>query len=395
MARILYITYDGILEPLGQSQVLNYLESLAKNHEIVLMSFEKKQDKENVSYFNKIEKRCLKSGIIWVNLLYHKSLLGTFYDIIKGFFKGLIFKISYKIHIVHARSYLPSLISLFLKKISGTKFVFDMRGLWADEKADSGRWNRNGILYKLTKRLEIIFLKEADKVVSLTDAAVQEIKTFPTLESEKLDFEVIRTCTDLSMFRPSNKFSHIIKKPLFTLGYVGSISLWYLFDEVLKFFEFFQKEVPNSVLHILNRNEHEAINRFLGNYSFTKENIILESVEHDKVVNSMNSMDAGIFFIEPFYSKIASSPTKLGEFLAVGIPCVTNSGIGDMTSIIEEKRTGVILNNFTDHSLKKGVKELLSLKEEEGLVQRCLDSSEKYFSLDEGINQYNKIYNSL
>ena len=117
MARILYITYDGILEPLGQSQVLNYLESLAKNHEIVLMSFEKKQDKKNVSYFNKIEKRCLQSGIIWVNLLYHKSLLGTFYDIMKGFFKGLIFKISYKIHIVHARSYLPSLISLLLKKI--------------------------------------------------------------------------------------------------------------------------------------------------------------------------------------------------------------------------------------------------------------------------------------
>ena len=44
MAKVLYITYDGILEPLGQSQVLNYLEKLSEDHEITLMSFEKKQD---------------------------------------------------------------------------------------------------------------------------------------------------------------------------------------------------------------------------------------------------------------------------------------------------------------------------------------------------------------
>ena len=44
MAKVLYITYDGILEPLGQSQVLNYLEKLSEDHEITLMSIEKKQD---------------------------------------------------------------------------------------------------------------------------------------------------------------------------------------------------------------------------------------------------------------------------------------------------------------------------------------------------------------
>jgi hypothetical protein len=34
----------------------------------------------------------------------------------------------------------------------------------------------------------------------------------------------------------------------------------------------------------------------------------------------MNSMNAGVFFINPFYSKIASAPTKLGEFLGCGVP---------------------------------------------------------------------------
>ena len=395
MAKVLYITYDGILEPLGQSQVLNYLEKLSKDHEISLMSFEKKQDRENINYLKKTESRCIKSGIIWVSLIYHKSLLGTFYDIIKGIYKGLILMIRNKIQIVHARSYLPALISLILKKTMGSKFIFDMRGLWADEKADSGTWKREGTLYKITKRLETIFLIEADKIVSLTEAAVEEIKTFPALDPNRLDFEVIRTCTNLSLFKPAIGLSNSEKKPSFTLGYVGSISLWYLFDEVLQFFKILQERVPNSVLHITNRNEHKEIRNFLENYSFTKESIILESVEHDKVARSMSSMDAGIFFIQTFYSKIASSPTKLGEFLALGLPCVTNSGVGDMTSIIEEKKTGVILSNFSKESLSKGVDNLLLLKEDDELSKRCIESSERYFSLDSGVKQYNKIYKNF
>ena len=395
MAKVLYITYDGILEPLGQSQVLNYLEKLSEDHEITLMSFEKKQDTKNINYLKKTESRCRKSGIIWVSLIYHKSLFGTFYDIIKGIYKGLILKIRNKIEIVHARSYLPALISLVLKKTLGSKFIFDMRGLWADEKADSGTWKREGTLYKITKRLETIFLREADKIVSLTEAAVKEIKTFPALDPNRLEFEVIRTCTNLSLFKPSIRLSNSEKKPSFTLGYVGSISLWYLFDEVLQFFKILQEKVPNSVLHITNRNEHKEIRNFLENYSFTNESIILESVQHDKVAHSMSSMDAGIFFIQTFYSKIASSPTKLGEFLALGLPCVTNSGVGDMTSIIEEKKTGVILSNFSRESLSKGVDNLLALKEDDELSKRCIESSEKYFSLDNGAKQYNKIYSSF
>ncbi len=42
--KVLYISYDGILEPLGQSQVLRYLEKLSSKHQIHLISFEKPED---------------------------------------------------------------------------------------------------------------------------------------------------------------------------------------------------------------------------------------------------------------------------------------------------------------------------------------------------------------
>ena len=42
--RVLYISYDGMLEPLGQSQVLAYQERLAANASLHLLSFEKPED---------------------------------------------------------------------------------------------------------------------------------------------------------------------------------------------------------------------------------------------------------------------------------------------------------------------------------------------------------------
>ena len=49
-------------------------------------------------------------------------------------------------------------------------------------------------------------------------------------------------------------------------------------------------------------------------------------------------MNAGIFFIKPTFSKKASMPTRLGEYLASGVPCLCNTGIGDIDRLFEKER---------------------------------------------------------
>ena len=41
MASILYISYTGLLDPLGESQVLQYVRELACSHRMTLLTFEK------------------------------------------------------------------------------------------------------------------------------------------------------------------------------------------------------------------------------------------------------------------------------------------------------------------------------------------------------------------
>ena len=44
LSGVLYISYDGLLEPLGQSQVFQYLQKLAEEHQILLLTYEKPED---------------------------------------------------------------------------------------------------------------------------------------------------------------------------------------------------------------------------------------------------------------------------------------------------------------------------------------------------------------
>ena len=47
--KTIYLSYDGVLEPLGYSQIICYLKKLSENYDITLLSYEKKKDINNES----------------------------------------------------------------------------------------------------------------------------------------------------------------------------------------------------------------------------------------------------------------------------------------------------------------------------------------------------------
>lgn len=390
---VLYISYDGILEPLGESQVLQYLIKLAPLHQITLLSFEKASDWSKREYREKISLQIRQAGIRWASLRYHRYplLFSTFYDLIIGFLVVFYLKIRYKISIVHARSYVPALLALSLKAIFGIKFIFDMRGFWADEKVDAGVWKKGALIYKITKRLEALYFQKADCLVSLTNAGVDELLKFPCFDKNRIVIKVIPTCVNMQLFKPAEVVSGNDEKT-FILGYTGTVTGWYLFDPVLDCFKLLSSIVPKVSLSIFNKNEHTYIRNAFEKSGITNESYSLKTDEYSQMPQNINKFDAGIFFIKPVFSKLASTPTKLGEFLACGIPCLTNAGVGDMQSILEGEGVGVVLADFSLRSEETGVKKLLALCADKSIRQRCVDTAKKYFSLEMGVNAYNQLY---
>jgi glycosyltransferase involved in cell wall biosynthesis len=247
-------------------------------------------------------------------------------------------------------------------------------------------------MFRIAKSFEMRFLLAADHVVSLTHSAVREMRGFDYLQRGMPSVTVIPTCADLMRFKPLGPKSD---SGGLVFGYVGTVGTWYLFDEVAKCFSLILSLRPDARFLIVNRNEHIYIRQQLANAGVPNYAVEILAANHAEVPKQMSRMDAGIFFIKPVFSKQASAPTKLAEFLGCGIPCLSNSGVGDMEDVLEGDQVGVAIKAFDDESMLGALRQLIKLVDDPKTSARCIASATKHFSLDKGVRLYEKIYQTL
>jgi len=294
--------------------------------------------------------------------------------------------------LVHCRSYIAALTGLRLKQKYGIKFLFDMRGFYADERVDGKIWDLSKLHYKLVyryfKKKEKQFLQNADAIVSLTYAG-KEIMEKEWGVSQPV--YVIPCAADTELFKPASKSNN--SNHSFTLGYLGSIGTWYLLDEMIDFFKVLLQKYPSAKFKFITRDPADIILNKAESKGISRDHFQIVSASRNKVPNRLADVDTGIFFIMPVFSKKASSPTKQGEFMAMGIPVITNSGVGDTDFIIEKYKSGIIIPDFTEKSYTEAVNkipDLLNIKPAE-IRKGALE----YFSLEKGVNKYRNIYDNL
>ncbi|NQX90242.1 MAG: glycosyltransferase, partial [Halioglobus sp.] len=299
---ILYISYTGLLEPLGQSQVLQYLLGLAQEHRITLLTFEKPTALVDHSVLEKTKATCRQARVDWHYLHYHNkpNLLATIYDVLAGTMKAIKLARSENADVVHCRSYLGGLMGLAVKRATGAHHIFDMRGFWADERVDGGIWRKGGFKYRLFKWLERLLLCETDHIVTLTRSGRHEIYKFPYFNVGRPPISVIPTCVNLKLFQ--SRPEGINNGTDFTLGYVGSIGTWYLFEEVSRVVKPMFDDYPNSRFLVLNKGSHDNIRQQLSREGVDLSRVEIKAVEFDRVSDEIARMDAGIFFIKPMWS---------------------------------------------------------------------------------------------
>jgi glycosyltransferase involved in cell wall biosynthesis len=400
--QVLFISIDGMTDQLGQSQVLPYLIGLSKKgYSISIVSCEKelnfKKNKETVFAM------MTEYNIAWHYCFY--SIKVPFISQLKNFFilKRLAIKEvkSKKFNILHCRSYITAFIGLQLKNKFKTKFIFDMRGFWADERIDGNIWDlRNpihAILYKYFKRKEIELVENADYIVTLTNNAKNEIESWQ-LKSH-LKIEVIPCCADIDHFTISSDEEKLITRSklnipenFFVIGYLGSIGTWYMLDEMLDFFKELQKEKPNSIFFFITNDDELGIRNVAESKGISSKCVIVKSAKREEVPAFISCFDIGLFFIKPLYSKKGSSPTKLAEILACGIPLIANTGIGDVDELLLKSNCGILVDYFNKESYVEAINRIGKLNLSKQFYR---DVALTKFSLQSGIELYSTIYNKL
>ena len=131
---ILYLSFDGLTDPLGSSQILPLLMNLSFFNKVNILSLEKKFF-YNLNYEN-IEKRLKKRKINHFFVFFKKNKILKLLSFLFYFFKLFMIFYSKKIKLIHLRGYQAALFLfpiLYFKKID---LIFDIRGFWPEEKVE-------------------------------------------------------------------------------------------------------------------------------------------------------------------------------------------------------------------------------------------------------------------
>lgn len=400
--KVLYATYDGLTDPLGQSQILPYIQGLVdKGFTYSILSFEKK-DCFSVRGV-RMKKMLDNINIEWHAFPYTKNppVLSTLSDI-RTLRKEMRRKLEKEnIDLIHCRSYITMFAAFPLAKSFGVKIVFDMRGFWVDERVEGGIWKLSNPIYKwiytYLKKKEKRYFEESDLVISLTEHGKENIlKRYPKATSNNI--HVIPCCADEAHFDPKRIADERKVELREDLGiaaservicYLGSLGTWYMGEEMLTFFgQLKAKNLVDKFL-ILSR-EKEVIGKLIEQTQLDKDAVIVKACERKDVPEYLSIAQYGLFFIRNTYSKSASSPTKLGEMLLMGLPVICNKGVGDLDLFFSKQTVGWCFDLNSEYDAEAEIEKLNELKADE-IRQVGLGE----LSLSSGILKYESALNSL
>lgn len=405
--RVLYISYNGMLDPLGQSQVIPYLRELSrKGLRFTLLSYERNPafTAEGVVRCRLLKETLAGYGIEWHYMRYHKwpSLPATVYDILAGIKYGASLVKRQGIAMVHARSHIPAVIALALKKRFGVKMIFDIRGLMGEEYVDAGHWSRRGLRYQITKIMERRTLATTDAIVTLTHKLWPVLTKWDGLRGREVCHQVVPCCTDLErfVFRQEDREGRRDELGLqnrFVVVYSGSIGSWYFGDKMADFFLVLLHQRPDAHFLWLTQGDPQWVKDLMRARAIREDQYTVKSVQPVEVASYLSASDAGIAFFKPGLSKLATSPTKVAEYLACGLPVIMNSGIGDSDQLIDGEKVGALIEDFTAEEFNRAAAHVISFQSDIERTRRHVrEVAERLFDVREvGLDRYERLYQDV
>jgi glycosyltransferase involved in cell wall biosynthesis len=342
-----------------------------------------------------------------VPIAYHKKppVFSTVYDVIRLYRKAKKLHLQITFDMVHTRPGIPALIGLKMKKRFGIKFLNDIREFYADSRIDGGIWNSKSFLYKriyhFFKQKENEAVEKSDGIVCLTYTAEKIIRQWAQYK-KNMPLTVIPCSVDMNLFDrekvntiQKSKFKNElnIQESDFIISYLGSVGSWYLIDEMIRFFKIISDKIPAAKFLFISPGEHEVITLTAHKHGLLANKIMVKQATRKDIPALLSFSKYSVFFIKPCYSKQSSSPTKHGEIMAMGIPVITNDGVGDVANIVEKYQSGIVLKELNEkefNSVANIINEGTTFDE-----HNIRTGALEYYSLTNAIEKYKNIYKKI
>ena len=405
-ARALFVTNNGLGDPLGVSQILPYLEGLArKGHQIACVSVEQSERAEE--YRARVAPRLHLAGITHSPIV--RAPAGPQraierFTIPMRLARALrSLRRSFQPDLVHCRSYMPLPAVLPFCRRSNIPLLFDMRGFWIDQRIEGGGWNpRNpahAAILAFFRRLENQAYARSTAIVVLTHDAEKAVRT--NLAYDGAMMAVVPCSVDTARFafdpgereRLRSQWNIRPNDPL--LVWLGSTGTVYRVDIAYRLLATVRRERPGAKLLLLGDHDvpaHLAAAEAQGT-PLLGDALITRRLPHEKVPGVLSAADVGLSLCVATPSSLGVSATKTGEYLSCGLPVVTNRGLGDIDRIVTDGRNGWVLPDFGDEAVDTAAAQIVRA----GFADRAeiRSAASEWFDMDRAIDTYDRLYRAV
>jgi len=394
--KIFVLTYWDFNDALIQTYTLPYLYIISKyipdNSTIYLLTLNKNTT-DNINFTHPqikvLQFRYIPFGL--KAIFYYSYLL----------FYLFIFILTQKITHIHAWCTPAGLFSYILSIVTRRPLIIDSYEPHAEAMVEVGEWKKNSLPFRLLFFFEKKMSHHAKYLIATTEKMITEYAVNRySFNPDKNNWFVKPACVNLELFKPDNNKRFNLRKKLNLenkiIGiYAGKFGGIYLENEV---FEWIQCAVQywgdKFRLIILSSHSEDYILLNCQKHHIESKYILLKFVPHNEVPDYLNIADFALTPVKPVYTKKFCSPIKNGEYWAMGLPVIITKDISDDSDIIQQNKTGVVIENLTKESYIKSIKEMEEIlhSSKTELQQKIRNIAFYYRSFQNVEKIYQKIY---
>jgi len=364
---VAYISHDSLAEGIGMSQIKPLVIGLVEMGWVVeLVTMEK------VHPPRWLKEEMHRAGVNWTILSFGRhGLLGGFFRFIKLALN------TPKADIYHCRGDLTALSVAVNKQ---RQFLWDVRGIWGEQKMVIGSARSNFLMKKIFSGIEEYVAKRASAVTCLAQAL------WPILESRVENLpkirEVIPTCVDTSKFQFKEELP---RSNILLLS--GVFNDFYDLVKTKQVISYLKDDLKFQVIWCRGaESRRDALHVGEDEIRIRNQMEMPEEIANSTLGIALCKSNAGA-------ALAGVMPTKIAEFLSIGRPVIVSSGMGDLDDLVKKHRIGLVVEESSDKNVI--IQEIRKLLLDPDLTKRCREVARNHFSMKKGITQYSNIYDKL
>ncbi|MSP56760.1 MAG: hypothetical protein EXR69_14335 [Myxococcales bacterium] len=413
MSRVLFVSANGILEPLGHSQIVRVVEALSRRGlKYDILSQERDADLTRTEHVQRLEAQLALAGVRWYRCRYEpggpKAAARNTWVLTKATLERTR---SGEYELVHARAFLAGVPARIARLATGVPYLYDARAYWLDEKLDDGRWfpaGQGSPAERLARRIERQVFADAAGIVTLTELQAQDIRAGTLGPPGGRPLACIPTCADFDMFalpgartagaRP--EWTHVpisVRERLQggpVIGFIGSINRSYFSEESASLAARLLRRWPNAMI-LATSPQVKEYHELFARHDIPPDRAVVGRVEHWAMPEWLSLVSWGMLLIDPTPAKRASVPTKLAEFFAAGVRPIQYGCNSEISEWVARAGTGVVLEGVDARTLDDAADRIAATPDEAGALERGRSIAEPHFSLASGVERYARILKAL